>query len=378
MSEKGPQGPSMEPSSPAERAAGAYDAQSYDADQAFDPEARRATNEWRGYLEGRPDENGLDISGDQVETPAYVSGDVLSRDEEGRFEGGISTLANAYNDAVERGDRTLIGDIEDEIEQRAVDIAENRKPEAKHSSGDLSNEYTDQYLERWFTLTGQMDGDATEEIEVVPVDVELANDNIPPLEGDGGSEPAVEAGDGGDPNTQEMPVLNPNSLSSSETTRMRRWLGAAIGAGGLLVGAAVGLYIGNKTGVHITSPRGISEQLEAGGHGFSALGRASARVENFMRSMTGVGAEWSPSEAIRSLNPFGGGGKSYMREVFENSTPGAKGEWGRRFTSMMEYVRPGEKGAKSREGNLTRYFDALNTASRGAKAAVNQKLSNLR
>lgn len=119
---------------------------------------------------------------------------------------------------------------------------------------------------------------------------------------------------------------------------MRRRMGVVLGAGGLLVGAAVGLYIGNKTGVQINSPRALTEQLQAGGDGFSFLGRVSARVENALRSMTGAGTEWSPSEALKSLNPFSNGGNSYAREIFENTTDSAKHSWGEGLKALTDYA----------------------------------------
>lgn len=141
-------------------------------------------------------------------------------------------------------------------------------------------------------------------------------------------------------------MSNPYGSSEEETQntpegrerfseRTKRAIKVMLGAGAL----ALGVYIGNKTGVQIQSPKGITEQFQAGGQGFSLLGRVSARLENAFQSFTGIGGDFSWSEAFRALNPSGKGGGSYAREVWENSTPGARRAWGNGFTDMVHYAK---------------------------------------
>lgn len=152
-----------------------------------------------------------------------------------------------------------------------------------------------------------------------------------------------------------------NTPESEErfSEKTRRAIKVMLGAGAL----ALGVYIGNKTGVQIQSPKGITEQFQAGGQGFSLLGRVSARLENAFQSFTGIGGDFSWSEAFRALNPSGKGGGSYAREVWENSTPGARRAWGDGFTDMVHYAKEHPKTWKPD-------LDALGLAERIKDAKV--------
>ena len=152
---------------------------------------------------------------------------------------------------------------------------------------------------------------------------------------------------------------DPEDGTERKKGRSKLILGAVLGAGGLLVGAVIGGYIGNKTGVQINSPRGISEQLQAGGGSFSVLGRISARLEHFLQSATGIGGEWSPSEALRALNPFGTGGKAYQNETFENSTRAASELWSKGAQKLHDYrenFRGGRAAADRAFSTMAEYF----------------------
>ena len=121
---------------------GKLDAHDLGAEASFDPDRRKqeeakqlaqmeearlaqlTRDDWKAYLNRRPDEYGKDPNGNLLPPKEDLYDRTLNEARHEREATSLTDLATAAGEALARGDKTMADDLQDEILQRLIERAE--------------------------------------------------------------------------------------------------------------------------------------------------------------------------------------------------------------------------------------------------------------
>ena len=119
-----------------DRFKGKLNAGDLDAEALFDParrkqleEAQLAQDDLEAYLNQRPDEYGKDPNGNPLPSEEDLYDQTLNEARHEREATSLIDLATAAGEALARGDKTMAGDLQDEILQKLIDRTETYEHE---------------------------------------------------------------------------------------------------------------------------------------------------------------------------------------------------------------------------------------------------------